>query len=168
MNANRRVDARKKERTIMTQRLDIGKAAPASYKAVVALENYVQSSLSRQDIHLIKLRASQLNGCAFCVDKHVKEARRDDMSEQWINLICAWKESAVYSPRERALLGWVDALIHLAKTGAPDADFAAMQTHFTPEEIANMTVAIGTINLWNMIAVGFRFQHPVDAPKQVA
>ncbi|HBF30143.1 carboxymuconolactone decarboxylase family protein [Rhizobium sp.] len=150
------------------QRLDILKAALASYKAVSNLEHYVQSSLSRADIHLIKLRASQINGCAFCVDKHVKEARRDGMGEQWINLICAWRESTVYSARERALLGWVETLTHLATTGAPDADFAALQAHFTHEEIANVTVAIGTINLWNMIAVGFRFQHPVDAPQQAA
>lgn len=150
------------------QRLDILKAAPAAYKAVSSLENYLQSSLSRADIHLIKLRASQINGCAFCVDKHVKESRRDGMGEQWINLICAWRESTVFTPRERALLGWVEALTHLSATGAPDADFTAMQAHFTDEEIANVTVAIGTINLWNMIAVGFRFQHPVDAPKQAA
>ena len=153
----------------MHPRLDIAKAAPAAYKAVLGLENYVQTSgLSRAEIHMIKLRASIINGCAYCVDMHVKESRNDGLSEQWINMMSVWRESPLYTPRERALLGWVDAVTNIAGTGAPDAAFEALKVHFTDSEIANITVAIATINVWNRIAVGFRSPHPIDEPAAAA
>jgi len=153
----------------MHPRLDMQKAAPAAFKAVLGLENYVQSSgLARSEIHLIKLRASIINGCAFCVDMHVKESRHDGLSEQWINMMSVWRESPVYSARERALLGWVDAVTNLSGTGAPDADFEMLKAHFDETEIANITVAIGAINVWNRLAVGFRFQHPIDKVRAAA
>jgi AhpD family alkylhydroperoxidase len=153
----------------MHQRIDMFKSAPDAYKAVLALENYIQGSgLDRRLVHLIKLRASQINGCAFCVDMHVKEARRDGLSEQWLNLLCVWQESPIYDARERALLAWTEAVTRLAQTGAPDADFAPLREHFSDDEIAKLTLAIGTINLWNRLAVGFRFQHPVDAKARAA
>ncbi|OLP58276.1 alkylhydroperoxidase [Xaviernesmea oryzae] len=153
----------------MQTRLNFAKAAPAAYKAVLALESHVQSSgLERRFIHLIKLRASQINGCAYCVDMHVKEARTDGLSEQWINLMCVWRESPLYDARERALLGWVDAITDIAHAGAPDADYAALKAHFSEAEMTEITVAIGTINIWNRLAVGFRLQHPIDALAQVA
>ncbi|CAH0339389.1 carboxymuconolactone decarboxylase family protein [Rhizobium sp. CECT 9324] len=153
----------------MHPRLDMQKAAPAAFKAVLGLENYVQSSgLARSEIHLIKLRASIINGCAFCVDMHIKESRHDGLSEQWSNMMSVWRESPVYSARERALLGWVDAVTNLAGTGAPDADFEALKANFSETEIANITVAIGAINVWNRLAVGFRFQHPIDKPRAAA
>lgn len=147
----------------MQPRFNFFKASPESYKAVVALEEFVQSSgLERRFIHLIKLRASIINGCAYCVDMHVKESRHDGLPEQWINLMSVWRESPIYTARERALLGWVDAVTNIATTGIPDADFDALKRHFTDAEIASITVAIGTINVWNRLAVGFRSQHPVD------
>lgn len=153
----------------MHPRLDIAKAAPAAYKAVLGLENYVQTSgLSRAEIHMIKLRASIINGCAYCVDMHVKESRHDGLSEQWINMMSVWRESPLYTPRERALLGWVDAVTNIASTGAPDEAFEALKVHFTDGEIANITVAIGTINVWNRICVGFRTMHPIDQPAVAA
>lgn len=153
----------------MHPRIDMGKSAPAAFKAVLALETYVQSSgLSRAEIHLIKLRASIINGCAYCVDLHVKESRHDGLSEQWINLMSVWRESPVYSARERALLGWVDAVTNVAASGVPDADFEALRQHFTDAEIVNITVAIGTINTWNRLSVAFRSQHPIDQPHQAA
>ncbi|WP_113448262.1 carboxymuconolactone decarboxylase family protein [Rhizobium cremeum] len=153
----------------MHPRLDLQKASPAAFKAVYALELFVQNSgLSRAEIHLIKLRASIINGCAYCVDMHVKESRHDGLSEQWINLMSVWRESTVYTPRERALLGWVDAVTNIAGTGAPDAEFQALREHFSETEISNITVAIGTINVWNRLAIGFRFQHPVDQPAVAA
>jgi AhpD family alkylhydroperoxidase len=153
----------------MHPRLDIAKAAPAAYKAVLGLENYVQTSrLSRAEIHMIKLRASIINGCAYCVDMHVKESRHDGLSEQWINMMSVWRESPLYTPRERALLGWVDAVTKIAATGAPDEAFEALKVHFTDGEIANITVAIGTINVWNRICVGFRTMHPIDQPAVAA
>jgi AhpD family alkylhydroperoxidase len=147
----------------MQPRLDYTKAAPDAFRAVLALERYVHDcGLPSRLIHLIKLRASQINGCAYCVDMHVKEARKGGHSEQWIALVSAWHESPVYTAEERAVLGWTEALTNLAQTRAPDADFAPLRDHFTDEQIAKLTVAIGTINVWNRIAVGLRSQHPID------
>jgi AhpD family alkylhydroperoxidase len=153
----------------MHPRLDITKASPDALKAVYALEQFVQTSgLERRFIHLIKLRASQINGCAYCVDMHVKEARHDGLGEQWINLMCVWHESTVYDERERALLGWVDSVTNLAQTGAPDSDFETLKAHFSDEEMMKITVTIGAINTWNRLAVGFRSQHPVDKVAKAA
>jgi len=147
----------------MQARLNAIKAAPDAYRAVVALEQFVQGSgLPHRLIHLLKLRASQINGCAYCVDMHSKEARKDGLSEQWINMVSAWHESPLFTAEERAVLGWTESLTNLAQTRAPDADYNALREHFTDEQIVNLTVAISTINVWNRIAVGFRLQHPID------
>jgi AhpD family alkylhydroperoxidase len=147
----------------MQARLDYSKAAPDAYRAVYALERFVQESgLPKRLIHLVKLRASQINGCSYCVDMHTKEARKDGLGEQRIALISAWHESPIYTAEERAVLGWTEALTNLAQTRAPDADFAPLREHFSDEQIVKLTVAISTINVWNRIAVGFRAQHPID------
>jgi AhpD family alkylhydroperoxidase len=154
----------------MHARLNPAQAAPDAYAAVVALDQCVvkQSGLPAHLIHLIKLRASQINGCAYCVDMHVKEARRSGMGEQWINLVSAWQESPVYTAEERAVLGWTEALTLLSATRAPDADFAPLREFFSDEQITKLTIAIGAINVWNRIAVGFRTPHPVDRPAVAA
>ena len=154
----------------MQPRLNFAAAAPDAYNAVRDLDAYVvkQSGLEPRLIHLIKLRASQINGCAYCVDKHTKEARHSGLSEQWINLISTWQESPVYSERERAVLGWTEALTLLAETRAPDADYERLRAFFSEEEATKITVAIGLINVWNRLAVGFRSQHPLDQPAEAA
>ncbi len=154
----------------MQARLNPAQAAPDAYAAVAALDQYVvkQSGLPPHLIHLIKLRASQINGCAYCVDMHVKEARRGGMGEQWINLVSAWQESLVYSAEERAVLGWTEALTLLSETRAPDADFAPLKAFFSDEQITKITIAIGAINVWNRIAVGFRTPHAIDRPAAAA
>lgn len=154
----------------MHPRLNFVKAAPDAYKAAAAFDSYIikESGLEPRLIHLIKLRASQINGCAYCIDMHVKEARHTGMSEQWIHLICAWRESPIYDARERAVLAWTEALTNLAQTGAPDADFEPLREHFDEAEITKITMAIGVINVWNRVAVGLRSQHPVDAPVKAA
>jgi AhpD family alkylhydroperoxidase len=154
----------------MQARFNFAKAAPDAYKAVAALDQYVvkQSGLEPRLIHLVKLRASQINGCAYCVDMHVKEARHSGLSEQWINLLCVWRESPIYDARERALLAWTESVTNIAQTGAPDADFEALKAHFSDEDITKLTVAISLINVWNRLAVGFRSQHPVDAATKAA
>jgi AhpD family alkylhydroperoxidase len=154
----------------MQARLNFAQAAPDAYKAAAALDRYVvkDSGLDHALIHLIKLRASQINGCAYCVDMHVKEARRDGLSEQWINLVSVWQESPVFSARERAVLGWTEALTLIAQTRAPDTDYEALRAQFSEEDCVKLTLAIGAINVWNRLAVGFRSQHPVDAVKTAA
>jgi AhpD family alkylhydroperoxidase len=153
----------------MKTRLNFFAVAPEASKAVLALEHYCQNSgLPKRLIHLIKLRASIINGCAHCVDMHVKEARHDGLSEQWINLVSVWHEAQVYSEAERAVLAWTDALTLVAQTRAPDTDYEALRAHFPEEDIAKMVVVIGTINVWNRIAVGTRMSHPVDASAKAA
>jgi len=154
----------------MNPRFNFAEAAPDAYNAVAALDRYVvqNSGIEHRLIHLIKLRASQINGCAYCVDMHVKEARRAGLGEQWINLLSVWRESPVYDSRERAVLGWTEALTNLAGTGAPDDDFEPLREFFSDAEITRLTVAIGAINVWNRLAVGFRSQHPVDQSARAA
>lgn len=153
----------------MHPRFNFGKASPESYKAVAALDQFVKDcGLDPHYIHLIKLRASIINGCAFCVDMHVKEARHDGLSEQWINLMSVWRESTVYDAKERALLGWVDAVTKISETGAPDSDFETLKAYFSEEEMTKITVAIGAINVWNRLAISFRVPHAVDAPAKAA
>jgi AhpD family alkylhydroperoxidase len=150
--------------------MNIATAAPEAYAAVVELDRHIatQSGLPSRLIHLIKIRASQINGCAYCIDMHVKHARKDGMGEQWMALIATWQESPVYTDEERAVLGWTEALTRLADTRAPNADYEPLKTHFSDTEIGKLTVAIGVINVWNRIAVGLRTQHPVDATARAA
>lgn len=147
----------------MTQRLAWAKVAPDLYQQMSALEQHIGAHLEPSLYELVKLRASMINGCAYCVDMHTKEARRDGLPEQWINLISVWRESPVYDARERAVLGWTDVVTNIAQTGIPDAAYDELRQYFSEEETVKITVAIGTINVWNRIAVGFRAQHPVDA-----
>ena len=153
----------------MQPRLNFAKASPDAYKAVLDLENYVQKSgLDRRFIHLIKLRASIINHCAYCVDMHVKESRHDGLSEQWINMMSVWEESPIYDEKERALLTWVDAVTKVADTHVPDGAYEALKAHFSEEDMMKITVAIGVINVWNRLCVGFRALHPIDQPAKAA
>ena len=116
----------------MNARLNIAKAAPEAYAAVAALDHYAvhDSGLEPRLVHLIKIRASQINGCAYCVDMHVKEARRDGLGEQWMHMISVWPESRAFTAEERAVLAWTDSLTRLPETGAADADFEPLREHF--------------------------------------
>jgi AhpD family alkylhydroperoxidase len=148
----------------MEPRIDFNKASPEAVRAVYALEKFIHTSgIDRRLIHLIKLRASQLNGCAYCVDMHVKEARKDGESEQRLHLLSVWRESPLYSEQERAVLAWTESLTNLSQTKAPDEDFEPLRRFFSDEEITKLTVVISTINVWNRLAVGLRAQHPIDA-----
>jgi AhpD family alkylhydroperoxidase len=143
------------------QRMNYRTAAPGAYEAVLGVESYVrQCGLEKSLIELVKMRASQLNRCAFCLDMHSKDARRNGESEQRLHLLSAWEEASVYTPRERAALAWTDALTLLPSTAAPDAVYQPLKHHFTDKEIVDLTVLVGVINLWNRIGVGFRLQHP--------
>ena len=154
----------------MQARLDCTKASPAALQAVLGLENFVvnESGLDRHLIHLLKLRASQINGCAYCVDMHSKEARHSGLSEQWINLVSVWRESPVFDERERAVLEWTEALTNVSDSGAPSETYEPLKDHFTEKEIMDLTVAISVINVWNRLAVGFRSQHPVDEARKAS
>ncbi|HEY0879127.1 MAG TPA: carboxymuconolactone decarboxylase family protein [Zeimonas sp.] len=145
----------------MKPRLDAYKAAPDAMKAMLAFENAVKTSgLEHGLIELVKTRASQINGCAYCIHMHTRDARASGETEERLYLLSAWRESPLYTRRERAALGWTEALTLLSQTGAPDEDYEALQAEFSPEEQVKLTLLIGAINVWNRIAVGFRSVHP--------
>lgn len=145
----------------MQARLDPYKAAPESMRAMFALEEHVRDcGLEYSLIELVKTRASQINGCAFCVHMHTRDARAAGETEERLYLLSAWRESPLYTERERAALEWTEALTLLADTHAPDAAYAAMEAQFNPTERVKLTLLISTINAWNRFAVGFRSIHP--------
>ena len=148
----------------MTPRLNPYKAAPDAIKAISDLEGYVQAcGLEPNLLDLIKTRASQINGCAYCIHMHTHEARARGESEERLYLLDAWRESPLYSERERAALAWTEAVTLISQTHAPDAVYEEARRHFTEEELVKLTVAIAAINSWNRIAIGFRAVHPVKA-----
>lgn len=148
----------------MKQRIVYGKVAPDAYKAMVNLETYVRGSgIDPKLLHLIKLRASQINGCAYCVDMHNKEAIRDGESQQRLNLLCVWRESPLYTDKERAALEWTESLTLIAEDHVPDEVFERVSAQFTEEELVKLTIAVNAINSWNRLSVAFRSQHPIDA-----
>jgi len=138
-------------------RINWSKISPEGYNAMMGLENFVeQSKLEPKLKELIKIRASQINGCAYCLDMHTKDAQAIGESEQRIHLLPAWREAPFYSPRERAALTWCESLTLLPQTGAPDDVYAELERLFKHEEIVELTFAIVVINSWNRLAVGFR------------
>ena len=147
----------------MTQRLNAFAAAPEGFKAMMDLSAYVAgSSIEHSLQELVKIRASQINGCANCLHMHTADARKAGESEERIYLLNAWRESLLYTPRERAALAWTEALTLVHETHAPDADYEAMAAQFSPREQADLSLLIGVINTWNRIAVGFRVVHAND------
>ncbi|OKO68621.1 carboxymuconolactone decarboxylase family protein [Bradyrhizobium sp. NAS96.2] len=146
----------------MKPRLNFYQAAPETIKALVAVESQINASgLEQSLIELVKTRASQINGCAYCINMHTEDARKHGETEQRLYLLNAWRESPLYSERERAALAWTEALTLVSETHAPDADYEAVRAQFTDSELVNLTTLIGAINAWNRIAIGFRAVHPV-------
>jgi AhpD family alkylhydroperoxidase len=152
------------EGLVMTQpRLNPSEVAPDAYAAVRGVESYIRRcGLEKSLIELVKMRASQINGCAYCLDMHSKDARRGGETEQRLYLLNAWHESPIYTPRERAALEWTECLTLVSETGAPDSAWEDLSAQFSPKEMVDLTTLIGLINLWNRLAIGMRSQHPVD------
>ncbi|HEX2890792.1 carboxymuconolactone decarboxylase family protein [Vineibacter terrae] len=153
----------------MKARLDAHKVAPETMKAVITLAGHVnKSGLEPSLIELVKLRASQINGCAYCVHLHSRDARAKGESEDRVQLLVTWQESPLYTDRERAALAWTEALTLLAQTRAPDDVYDEVRRHFSEEETVKLTALIGTINLLNRFGVGFRMVHPVQVKAAAA
>jgi AhpD family alkylhydroperoxidase len=154
----------------MTTRLKTPfKSAPEGIKALMALEaSFKASGLEPHLMELVKLRASQINGCAFCIHMHATDARAQGESEMRLYMLNAWRESTLYNDRERAALAWTEALTRLAETGAPDADYAQIKAVFSEAEQVQLSLLIGAINLWNRLQVGFRAAHPVEPARDAA
>jgi AhpD family alkylhydroperoxidase len=143
----------------MEERLNYVKAAPNGYRAMAALNRYVEDcGLEPLLLELVKMRASQINGCAYCLDMHSKDARALGESEQRLYALNAWRETPFYTERERAALLWTEQLTLISQEHAPDAVYARVREHFSEEELVNLTLAIVTINGWNRLAIGSRSQ----------
>jgi AhpD family alkylhydroperoxidase len=140
----------------MTDRLNAMRAAPAAYHAMLALGKYVDSTgLERQLLELVKLRASYINGCAYCVDMHTKDARAASETEQRLYAIPVWRETPFFSPRERAALAWTEAVTKISDGGPSDDVYREALAQFSEAELVGLTMAIVTINGWNRLAISF-------------
>jgi AhpD family alkylhydroperoxidase len=141
----------------MNARIDYYKASKEATGAMMALEKAVNAfGLEPSLLELVKLRASQINGCAFCVDLHTSDARKAGESDRRLHAVTVWREAPFFTPRERAALAWTESLTRLPDTHAADADYALLREQFSDKEMADLTVAIIAINGWNRLAVGFR------------
>src|SRR5260370_30814247 len=144
-------------RTSMQARLDLSKVSPAAYKAMAGLEGFVRASgLDPALLHLVRMRVYQINGCAYCLDMHSKDARVAGETEQRLYELNAWRETPFYSERERAALVWAEALTLVHQTHAPDDVYEEVRKRFTEEEVVSLTAAILSINRWNRLPIGFR------------
>lgn len=148
----------------MTARLAVHEIDPAAYQAVLGMEQYVRNSgLDPRISELVKIRASQINGCAFCLHMHSSDALHRGERVERLLLLDAWRESAMFTARERAALAWTEALTRITEGHAPDAVFEEVRSQFSEDEVIALSIAIGMINAWNRLAIGFRAHHPHDA-----
>ena len=140
-------------------RMDFTKIAPDVYKHLLQMEGLIAAKLDRKLLHLIKMRASQINGCAYCIGMHTDEALRDGESPERLLMLDAWDESSLFDDKERAVLEWVEDLTLIAVSHAPKESFEALKAHFSDEEIGWLTLAATLINTWNRIAISSRAQY---------
>jgi len=140
----------------MSTRIEWAKHAPDAYKAMIGLEQaMVKSGLEHSLLELIRLRASQINGCAYCVNLHANDARKAGESEARLQTLSVWADTTYFTPREKAALAWVESLTRLPEKHAPQHQYEALLEHFSESEVVNLTLAIATINAWNRFGVGF-------------
>ena len=141
----------------MTMRFEFGKADPAALKAMMGLERYVRNSgLDPTLVELIKVLASQINRCAFCIDMHTKDARQAGETEQRLYALNAWEETPFFTPKERAVLALTEAVTQIGAHGAPNAIYEEVSRYFTPEQITQVLMTIVVINAWNRISITAR------------
>ncbi|MGB9455312.1 MAG: carboxymuconolactone decarboxylase family protein [Bryobacteraceae bacterium] len=150
----------------MAARLNYVRAFPEGFNAVRSVERAISASgLEPSLLDLVKIRASQLNGCAYCIDMHTKDARARGETEQRIYALSAWREGPFFTPRERAALTWTEALTNIQQGHAPDAVFQEARREFDEADLVKLTMAITQINAWNRIAIGFRVEPGTYQPK---
>jgi len=141
----------------MNPRIDYTKTAPGGIRAMLALDRYVRESGLERSLHeLVKIRASQINGCAYCVDMHTKDARAEGETEQRLYATSVWRETPFFSERERAALAWTEAITRVSDEGVEDELFQSVRQQFSEKELVDLTLAAVAINGWNRIAIAFR------------
>lgn len=150
----------------MKERIDYRKASPEAYKVMLGIEAYVRGSgIEHSLLELVKTRVSQINGCAYCLDMHTKEARAAKETEQRLYLLPAWREAPFYTERERAALAWAEAVTQISTNDVPDELYAEIRRHFDEKMLVDLTLAIVGINGWNRLAIPFRSQAGSYQPK---
>jgi len=151
----------------MQPRLDGQRVAPAAFQAVLALEEYVRKSsrLEPALLELVRMRASQINGCAYCLDMHSKDARARGETEQRLYALNGWREAPFYTDRERAALAWTEAVTLVNQGHVPDSVYEEARARFSEEELVNLTLAVSTINVWNRLCISFRVVPGTYQPK---
>ena len=141
----------------MKARLDYNNAAPGAVRALMGMETYLAGcGLGKPLLDLVKLRASQMNGCAFCIDMHWRDSRKGGDDEQRLYLLEAWRESPGYTDRERAALAWTEAVTQLSEGHVSEDVFAVVRPHYSDKELADLTLAIAAINAWNRMSISVR------------
>jgi AhpD family alkylhydroperoxidase len=146
----------------MAKRLNFLTRNNGGIEGLVAVETWLASSFDPKLLDLIKVRVSQMNGCAYCLHMHRKDAIKRGETDDRLLLLDAWRESALYTERERAALAWAEALTLIAESHAPDAVYEQVQSIFSDDELLALSIGVATINAWNRLAIGFRLQHPAD------
>ncbi len=148
----------------MQARLNMAQAAPDAVKAMRTLSGFSkEAGLEKSLIELINIRASQINGCAFCLNMHVRDARAAGEKDERLALVAAWRDAPVFSDRERAALAWTEALTRLSPEGAPDELYNQARKHFSEAEMVKLSLAVAVINSWNRLMIGFRIPPEVEA-----
>ena len=141
----------------MQPRIDFRQTAPGAMQTMLALQSYVNNSgLPKSLLELVKIRASQINACAYCLDMHTKDARANGESEQRIYALNAWRETPFFNDRERAALAWTESLTLLTEGHVSDGVFEEVRRHFSDEEVVNLSMAVVAINSWNRLLTAFR------------
>ena len=141
----------------MKSRIDYARVSPKAFQAMFGLQKYVNESGLEQSLQeLVKMRASQINGCAYCLDMHSKDARAAGETEQRLYLLNAWRETSLYSERECAALEWTEAVTRVGEDHVPDSVYASVREHFSEAELVNLTLAIVAVNGWNRLCIAFR------------
>ena len=150
-------------------RLDARKVSPDLYKAMAGLQNYIDASgLDRKLLDLVKIRASQINGCAYCIVMHTNDARKHGIGDEWMHLLNAWREAPIYSARERAALAWTEAVTKISEDHVPDEVYEQARRQFSEKELVDLTAAVIAINAWNRAAIAFRATPPLTSVKIAA
>lgn len=153
----------------MQQRINAMKAGPDAYKAMAGLQAYVDKcGLERSLLELVKIRASQINGCAYCLVMHTNEARKLGETDDRMHLLNAWDEAPGFSERERAALAWVEAVTLVSESHVPDEVYETVKQHFSEKEIVDLTMATVAINGWNRVSIATRAQPQVKSAKAAA
>jgi AhpD family alkylhydroperoxidase len=146
----------------MTKRLNFLALKNGGIEGLVAVETWIEKSFDPKLLELIRVRVSQMNGCAHCLHMHRQDALKLGETEDRLLLLNAWHESQLYTERERAALAWAESLTLIAESRAPDAVYEAAQSAFSDDELVALSIGVAMINAWNRLAIGFRLQHPAD------